>query len=146
MVRIMKTALAALSFLLTTNLATAQLNCTVVSCGESCGPTLTVTFTPHPGGAQRVNLTANGLHQNALTGLYWGDNETSVPLPGGCMLLITPIWGTFHTSSASGSFSWERTWPHWAQGQFYMQMGSLEILQNGGYNALTTNCKIGGCF
>ena len=143
----MKHLLATLSLLLLTNVAAAQLSCTVTSCGTSCGPTLAVTYTPNGGnGNYTIQMDAAGLHPNSLLGLYWGDGPQSIPLPGGCDLLINPIWGTFHTSSATGTFSWGRTWPHWATARFYMQMGSLEILPNGSWSALTTECQIGQCW
>ena len=82
----------------------------------------------------------------SVLGLYWGDAAQNIPLPGGCALLINPIWGTFHTSSATGTFSWNRTWPHWATARFYMQMGTLEIMPNGSWSALTTECQIGQCW
>lgn len=140
---------AILSSLLLTGLASAQLQCSVVAAGESCGPTLTVTYTPFGGhGNQRVELTANGLHANSLTALYWGDAPLAVQLPNsiGCMLLLNPIWGEFHTSDASGSFSWSRSWPWYAASQFYMQMGSLQVGQNGSISILSTNCKLATCF
>jgi len=134
--------------LLLSGFASAQLSCTVTSCGESCGPNLTVTYTPHAGGNYRINLTSTGLHPHALMGQYWGDAPVTVQLPNGpgCLLLINPIWGTFHTTDSTGSFSWERTWPHWATARFYMQTGSLMFHPNGTWSSLSTNCKIGRCF
>lgn len=131
--------------LLLANSASAQLACTVISCDESCGPNLAVTYTPvGASGNYTIRMDATGLHADSLLALYWGDGPQSIALPGGCSLLINPIWGTFHTSSATGSFSFSRTWPHWATARFWMQMGTLDITPSG-FDVRTTNCKIGQC-
>jgi hypothetical protein len=135
--------------LLTTSLlaatASAQLSCSSVSCGNSCGPTLTVTFAPILGNNNmRLEMLACGLHPHSIMALAWGDSTTHLTLPGGCPLLINQIWSELHMTDATGSFSWGRTWPHWAVGQFYMQMGSAAMLPNG-LSILTTDCQLAGC-
>lgn len=124
--------------------ASAQLVCTVTSAGESCGPNLAVSFAPvGNAGNYTITMTATGLHPNSLLGLYWGDAPLSLPIPGSsCLLLINPIWGTFHTTDATGSFSYGRTWPHWATADYYMQMGSI----NANNQILSTNAKLASCW
>lgn len=127
--------------------ATAQLTCSSTSCGTSCGPTLTLSYTPLGGaGNYKFQMDAAGLHPNAFTVLQWGDGPQNIQLPGGCLYLINPIWGTFHTSSAAGTFSWSRSWPHWATASFHMQMGSLHVDGAGNLDIRTTECRIGACF
>ncbi len=138
---------ATLAVGLLANLATAQLSCTVTSCGTSCGPTLTVTYAPFgSGGNYRIDMEAAGLHPNAFTVMQWGDGPQTIQLPGGCLYLINPIWGTFHTTDASGGFHWGRSWPHWAIATFHMQVGSLDVLPSGALDVRTTECQIGSCW
>lgn len=131
---------------LVTNFATAQLHCTVDAAGESCGPQLSVTFTPlGQGGNYDLRMVGTGLHANAFGGFVWGGAPMAVQLPGGCSILSDYIWGHYFQTDATGSASWSRSWPHWATIRFYMQMASLEILPNGELSILSTNCKLAGC-
>ena len=123
----------------------AQLNCTVTHVASSCGPQLTVTFRPLGGGNQRLDLTATGLHPNAITILAFGDQQVNVPLGGGCLLLQNVIWNEIHMSDATGSFSWGRSWPQSVPGAYYMQMGSLVVNASNQLELLTTDCKLGAC-
>jgi hypothetical protein len=129
-----------------TSLATAQLSCGMTSAGESCGPQLSVTFTPNgSGGNFDMVMTGTGLHPNAMGGFIWGGAPQAALLPGGCSVLCDYVWGHYFQTDATGSASWGRSWPHWAAITFFMQMASLEILPNGELSVLTTNCKIAGC-
>lgn len=126
--------------------ATAQLQCFVNAAGESCGPQITVTFTPNgQGGNYTMDMVGTGLHPSSFAGFSWGLNPQSIPLPGGCRILTDYVWGHYGQSDATGSFSWSRSWPHWATIAFYMQMGSFEVLPNGSLSILTTNAKYAGC-
>ncbi|MFM1872778.1 MAG: hypothetical protein RL398_2200, partial [Planctomycetota bacterium] len=51
----------------------------------------------------------------------------------------------FQTDDA-GTHHWGRAWPNWAVGYFYMQMGSLLPLPNGGFEVRTTDCQLVQCF
>lgn len=131
---------------LLSGLASAQLHCSVVAAGESCGPQIAVTFTPNgQGGNYDIFLQATGLHANAFGGFTWGGSPLAIPLPGGCSILCDYIWGHYFQTDSTGSASWSRSWPHWATITFYMQMASLEVLPNGDLSILTTNCKLAGC-
>ncbi len=122
--------------------------CTVTAAGTSCGPQLTVTMTPlGAGGNHALDMVATGLHANAFGALQWGSNPTSVTLPGGgCLLLCDYVWGHYFTTDATGGASWGRSWPHWAVGYFYMQMGSIEIYPSGQFSVRTTDCELVQCF
>lgn len=138
--------LAAFAASLVTSVASAQLSCTVEAAGESCGPQISVTFTPlGNGGNFDMLMVGSGLHPDSFGGFTWGLAPLAVPLPGGCSILCDYVWGHYFQTDSTGSAQWSRSWPHWATIRFYMQMGSLEVLPNGNLSILTTNCKLAGC-
>ena len=135
--------LASLVPLLLASLAPAQLTCVSTSVASSCA-TLSVTFTPvGMGGNQTVTVSATGLHPQAQGVMNWGMTQFAAPLPGpGCLLLCDFVWGHKFVSNDLGEFSWSRTWPHWYQGYFYMQVGTWDIAAG---EFLTTDCHHAGC-
>ena len=122
--------------------------CTVTLSGTSCGPQLSATMTPlGQGGNHELDLVATGLHPRAIGALQWGSNPTAVTLPGGgCLLLCDYVWGHYFQTDDAGSYSWGRSWPNWAVGYFYMQMGSLQVDANNQLSVLTTDCRLVQCF
>jgi len=138
------------SSLLLGALAPAQMiqYCTVTAAGESCGPALAVTMVPlGQGGNYDLTLNASGLHPQSAGGMVWGVNPISVSLPGGgCLLLCDYVWGHYFQTDAAGAYTWSRSWPHWAIGYFYMQMGSVMMLPNNDFSVRTTSCKLVQCF
>lgn len=144
--RLLPRLLPLLACSLVTGLASAQLQCSVTAAGESCGPQISVTFTPlGNSGNYDMQMVGTGLHANAFGGFAWGASPLAVPLPGGCSILCDYIWGHYFQTDGTGAASWSRSWPHWATITFYMQMASLEVLPSGELSILTTNCKIAGC-
>lgn len=145
----MKTPTSLLLTLLFATTVSAQVQyCTVTLSGTSCGPQLAVTMTPlGQGGNHQLDLTATGLHPRSVGALQWGSNPTSVTLPGGgCLLLCDYVWGHYFQTDDFGSYSWGRSWPHWAVGYFYMQMGSLQVDGNNQLSVRTTSCQLVQCF
>ena len=142
--------LSLLSSLVLGAFAPAQLiqYCTVTAAGESCGPQLNITMTPLGlGGNYDLAMTATGLHPSSPGGIVWGSNPASIPLPGGgCLLLCDYVWGHYFQTDSAGQHTWGRSWPHWAIGYYYMQMGSLTVLPNNDLSVLSTNCKLVQCF
>lgn len=121
--------------------------CTVTAAAESCGPQLHITMVPlGQGGNYDLTLHASGLHPNSAGGMIWGGTPQAVTLPGGgCMLLCDYIWGHYFQTDTLGEKVISRSWPHWAIGYFYMQMGSINVLPND-FEVRTTNCKLVQCF
>lgn len=129
-----------------TSMLTAQLTCFSNPAGSSCGPTLAVTFTPvGQAGNYDMQMVGQGLHPHTAGLFVWGANPVSITLPGGCMLLTDYIWGHSFMTDATGTATWGRSWPHWATITFYMQMGSVQFLTNGSFEARTTECRLAGC-
>lgn len=123
----------------------AQQTCSVTHAGNGCGPTLTVSFTP-TGNNQRLDLTATGLFPHTIVGMVWGMNQVNIPLPGGlCPQLTDYVWGHSMMSDSLGEASWSRAWPWSFQGYFYMQMGSIQIHEDGSFSVVTTNCELAQC-
>ena len=91
-------------------------------------------------------MHGSGMHPNTVGAIVWGVDPAAVPLPGGgCLLLCDYVWGhTFQTDGAGGH-SWGRSWPHWAIGHIYMQMGSVLNTTNA-FEVRTTNCEFVQCF
>ena len=134
--------LTALASLLLTSVVSAQLTCTSTSVAPSC-VTLTVTFTPQgAGGNQRIDISATGLHPHSPGVMNWGLTQFSAPLPGGCMLLCDFVWGHKFVTNDLGEFSWGRSWPHWYQQYWYMQVGTWDIAAG---VFITTECRYAGC-
>ena len=125
------------------SVASAQLTCTSTSVASSCA-TLNVTFTPvGMGGNQTVTVSATGLHPNAPGVMNWGLVQFAAPLPGpGCLLLCDFVWGHKFQSNDLGDFVWSRSWPHWYQQYFYMQVGTWDIAAG---EFITTECRYAGC-
>lgn len=120
--------------------------CTVSSAGESCGPLLGVQLTPNLAtGDHALDMVAVGLAPRSPGAFAWGTEPLSVELPGGCRLLCNQVWGGTFLTDAYGTACISRTWPKWVVGQFYMQMGSLELRPNGDFAIKTTNCKLVRC-
>jgi hypothetical protein len=140
-------SLTILAALLLPCTGTAQLTCFANPAGESCGPTLAITFTPlGAAGNYDFQMTGSGLHPNSLAAFVWGAIPLNVTLPFGCPLLTDFVWGHSLMTDSAGTASWGRSWPHWATITFYMQMGSITTDASGNINSiLTTNCKLAGC-
>jgi hypothetical protein len=137
--------LSSLATLLLGTVATAQLICNTTVQAASCGPIITVTFTPVGGaGNQRIEVSATGLHVQANGVMNWGAQQLSIPLPGGCPLLCDFVWGHKFVTNDLGEFSWGRTWPHYYQYSWYMQVGTWDVV-GGNLEFRTTNLVLAGC-
>ena len=141
----MKRIVTTLAALLLASVAPAQLLCGSSLSAASCGPQLTITFTPNgEAGNYDFVMTGTGLHPQSAGAFSWGFHPINVPLPGGCPLLTDYVWGHAFMTDSSGTASWSRSWPHWATIQFYMQMGSVQVGPSG-LTALSTDCYLTGC-
>jgi hypothetical protein len=142
-------ALALLASLAFGALAPAQMiqYCTVTAAGESCGPQITITMVPQGnGGNYDLTMVATGLHPHAMGGFIWGDHPQSIVLDGGgCLSLCDYVWGHYFQTDGAGTYTFSRTWPHWAIGFYYMQMGTMTF-DNNDLSVRTTNCKLVQCF
>ncbi|HEX6812387.1 MAG TPA: hypothetical protein VF384_12235 [Planctomycetota bacterium] len=137
--------LSSLATLLLSTIATAQLTCSTTVVAPSCGPIITVTFTPIGGaGNQRIDVSAAGLHPNAQGVMNWGATQVFAQLPGGCPLLCDFVWGHKFVANDSGEFSWQRSWPHYYQYFWYMQVGTWDLVA-GNLEFRTTNLVLAGC-
>ena len=105
--------------------------CTSAIAAASCGPTLTITFTPvGNAGNNTIELTCNGLDPAGIGFMWWGQAQLNVQLPGCCPLLNDFHWGHPVNLDANGSYSWSRTWPHWAIGYYYIQIASIAVVND----------------
>lgn len=96
----------------------------------SCGPTLSVTFTPVGGaGNHTIELTCNGLDPAGIGFMWWGQTQVNVLLPN-CPILNDFLWGHPVNLDATGSHTWSRSWPHWAIGYYYIQFASISVVGN----------------
>jgi len=138
--------LSSLATVLLTTVASAQLTCTVTNVAPSCGPVIGVTFTPvGAGGNQTITVSATGLHPDSQGVMNWGATQLFVPLPGGCPLLCDFVWGHKFVTNDFGEFSWSRTWPHWYQYSWLMQVGSWDLIA-GNLEFRSTDLKLAECF
>src|SRR5690349_10578076 len=116
----MKPFALAASVLSLATFAAAQI-CTSTIAAASCGPTLTVTFTPVGGsGNHTIEVTCNGLDPNGIGLMAWGQTQVNYPFPT-CPMLNDFQWGHIVNLDATGSHTWSRTWPAWALGYYYIQ-------------------------
>lgn len=139
---------AALAFLLAAALLPAQNQvCSTTLVGPGCGATLTITFPPD-GNHHAVQLDAAGLYPHEIGGMVWGvDPVTPWPvIPGSsCLIYTIPIWSHLFMSNQDGTATISRSWPISYQGYFYMQIGNLHVLPNGGFDVTVTDCQIAEC-
>ena len=97
----------------------------------SCGPTLTVTFTPvGAAGNHTIELTCAGLDPTGIGFMWWGQTQTNFVLPNSCPILNDFLWGHPVNLDSTGSFTWSRSWPAWAVGYYYIQFGSIILVGN----------------
>lgn len=126
---------------------TAQVHVfTVVPAAASCGPQMAVHALAQTGSNHDdLALVGTGLHANALGAMNWGVYPTYAKLPGGCLLLADVVWSDYFVTNEFGDFKREIVWPLWDVGHFYMQMGSIDLFANGGYEVRTTDCMLVKC-
>jgi hypothetical protein len=107
--------------------AAAQTSCTAPISGNGCGGVLTITFSPEgKSGNQRIDILGSNLQPAALGLMVWGYNPTSVPLGGGCELLVEFAWGHLIQTNDLGEWGWSRVWPASSMpGYYYIQLGSF---------------------
>jgi hypothetical protein len=123
----------------------AQNTCSSTIAAASCGPTLTVTFTPiGTAGNQTIELVCNGLDPTGIGLMSWGQNQINVPLIN-CPMLNDFVWGHFVNLDATGSYTWSRTWPGYVTGYFYMQFASITFPANGGFVVMSTDSMRAEC-
>ena len=109
--------------------------------GDGCnGAVLTATFTPvGNNGNHNVAVDAANLHAGTVALMICGIQPALVPLPGypGCFAHTIPIWTIGGSTDNSGNWHHHRSWPVWALGTYYVQVGTIDT----GTNTLrVTNC------
>src|SRR5687767_5643770 len=87
-----------------TSLAIAQTCSSTVSVA-SCGPTLSVSFTPGGGGNHTVEVSCQGLDPNGIGLMVWGQTPVTIPFPN-CPLLVEFQWGHIINLDPTGSYTW----------------------------------------
>lgn len=119
--------------------------CTATVAAVSCGPTLTVTFTPvGNAGNHRLELTCSGLDPNGIGIMSWGQQQVNIPFVQ-CPMLNDFIWGHFVNLDSTGSYTWGRSWPASAIGYFYIQFASVTFPAGGGFIVLSTDSMRAEC-
>jgi hypothetical protein len=137
--------LAPLVLFALSSLAVAQNTCTATVAAPGCGATLGVTFTPVGGaGNHTIEVSCSGLDPNGIGLMVWGQTQTFVPLPN-CPMLVEFQWGHLVNLDATGSHSWSRSWPHWANGYYFIQFASVVLHQTGGFTVFTTDLMRAEC-
>lgn len=123
----------------------AQHTCSSTVAAASCGPSLSVVFTPvGAAGNHTIEVTCNGLDPNGIGLMVWGQTQVNIPLPN-CPMLNDFVWGHPVNLDATGSHTWSRTWPHWADGYYFIQFGSVTIDGQGNFTVLTTDSMRAEC-
>lgn len=126
--------------------AAAQQQCTKVSYGQSCGPTLSVSFYPI-GGHHKISV----LLQNAFPqshGLWiWGIQDLVFPIPGtACNLYTDFVYGHGFVTAPDGSALMEHSWPLSMNGAYIrLQAASFMIDANNDLLIRTTNGVFAEC-
>lgn len=123
----------------------SQHTCSSSVAALSCGPTLAVDFTPvGAAGNHTITVTCNGLDPNGIGLMIWGQTQVNIPLPN-CPMLNDFLWGHIVNLDAAGSHSWSRTWPHWADGYYFIQFGSFTFDTSGSFTVLSTDSMRAEC-
>ena len=86
----------------------------------------------------RLELTCNGLDPNGIGLMVWGTTQLNIPLPY-CPMLNDFVWGHVVNLDATGSHTWERSWPASVLGYYYVQFGSVTFPASGGFVVMTTD-------
>jgi len=107
--------------------------------GDGCGgATLTITFEPQ-GPNQMMRLQATGLHPHTHGGQVWGFLPATIgPIYQlDCFVRTESVWSITFMTDASGNHTWQRSWPNWILGHFYIQQGSFDVAT---LDVKITNC------